>query len=281
MQIVDKKFNFRFAGYCYNCYFCIKSTFKTSFVTQKLNKTLKIYISIGLIFSLLIASYFLVKTPKHNTVKKVLPNHYTDCNQLINATAPIEPANIISDKNDVQLVHARINGLKKPFESDAEFDSVYRKMVDNYELVEVKDCRLYHLKSLKHSHPYLIPEAVSMIDEIAVRFQQKLKDKKLGNYCFFLTSILRTQESQEKLSSHNGNATDTTAHFFATTVDISYKHFLNLDNDSVVPKWEIIQELTKTLLEMRKECKLLAVRERHQSCFHITVVCCKPKDNEN
>jgi len=96
------------------------------------------------------------------------------------------------------LIHARANGLKKPFETNAEFDSAYKKMVENYELVEVKDSKLYHLKTLKHSHPYLIPEAVSMLDEIAVRFQAKLKEQKLGNYCFFLTSILRTVKSQEK-----------------------------------------------------------------------------------
>lgn len=243
-----------------------------------LKLTTRLYISIGIIFTLLVVIYFLLKTPNEKTEKPILPNHYTNCNQLTNATAPIEPAEIISDKNDVQLIHAQQNGLKKPFETNAEFDSTYKKMVEKYDLVEVKDCRLYHLKTLKHSHPYLIPEAVSMIDEIAVRFQAKLKEKELGNYCFFLTSILRTVESQEKLSHHNGNASDTTAHFFATTVDISYKHFLNLDNDSIVPKWEIIQELTKTLLEMRKECKLLAVRERKQSCFHITVVCCKPEE---
>jgi len=246
-------------------------------VTSKYNTHIKIFISIGIVFALFVTVYFIFKKPKE-IEKPPLPNNYTNCNQLTNASAPIEPADIISDKNDVQLVHARKNGLKKPFETNAEFDSTYKKMVENYDLVEVKDSRLYHLKTLKHSHPYLIPEAVSMIDEIAIRFQTKLKEKELGNYCFFLTSILRTKESQEKLSHHNGNASDTTAHFFATTVDISYKHFLNLDNDSIVPKWEIIQELTKTLLEMRKECKLLAVRERKQSCFHITVVCCKPKD---
>lgn len=219
----------------------------------------------------------MVQKPK-TAPKPEPPNNYKDCNQLVNASAPIEPAEVIADKNDIHLIHAIANGLKKPFETNAEFDSTYKKLVDKYELVEIKDCRLYHLKSLKHSHPYLIPEAVSMIDEIAVRFQAKLKEKKLGNYCFFLTSVLRTKETQEKLSKRNGNASDTTAHYYGTTVDISYKHFLNLDNDSIVPMWEIIQELTKTLLEMRKECKLLAVRERKQSCFHITVVCCKPKE---
>ncbi len=244
---------------------------------SKISPTKKLYLFVGILFILVLSFYFYYDKPKE-IIEQPRPNHYIGCNQLINATAPIEPAEIIKDVNTIQLVHARKNGLKKPFKTNAEFDSTYKKMVDNYELVEVKDSRLYHLKTLKHSHPYLIPEAVSMIDEIAVRFQDKLKKEKLGNYCFFLTSILRTEESQEKLSKHNGNASDTTAHFFATTVDISYKHFLNLDNDSIVPKWEIIQELTKTLLEMRKECKLLAVRERKQSCFHITVVCCKPKE---
>lgn len=246
-------------------------------MTLKLNKTTLIYSAICIVFALLLVIYF--SREKSDKVNKTIPpNHYSSCNQLLNASAPIEPADIISDKNDVQLIHARTNGLKRPFKTNAEFDSACKKMVERYDLVEVKDCRLYHLKNLKHSHPYLIPEAVSMLDEIAVRFQDKLKAQKLGNYCFFLTSILRTEESQEKLSHRNSNASDTTAHFYATTVDISYKHFLNLDNDSVVPKWEIIQELTKTLLEMRKECKLLAVRERKQSCFHITVVCCKPKE---
>lgn len=241
------------------------------------NTHIKLYISIGLLFSIIIASYFSLTYKKEKSEIKIIPNNYTDCNHILNASAPITPASILSDKNDIQLIHAQKNGLKKPFDTNAEFDSLIPSMVAKYDLVEVKDCRLYHLKSLKHSHPYLIPEAVYMIDEIAIRFQQKLKEKKLGNYCFFLTSLLRTIETQEKLSHRNGNASEHSTHMYGTTVDISYKHFYNLDNDSVVPSWEIIQELTKTLIEMREECKLLVVRERKQSCFHLTVVVCKPE----
>jgi len=220
-----------------------------------------------------------IKVLKAKQTEKVpIPENYTGCDHVKYANAPIEPKDILKDPNVEQLIHAQKNGLKKPFKTNQEFDSLIGGLVKNYTLVEMKDCRLYHLKSLKHSHPYLIPEAVCMVDEIAIRFQQKLKEKKLGNYCFFLTSLLRTEETQEKLSSRNGNAIDSTAHYYGTTVDISYKHFYNLDTDSVVPSWEVIQELTKTLLEMRKECKLMAVRERKQSCFHITVVVCKPKE---
>ena len=243
------------------------------------NKTQVIlYISIVIVLISLTTLYFITKNSKTN-IPAPPPNKYINCNQLISPSAPIEPAEIIKDLNEVQLIHAKKNGLKRPFKTNAEFDSTYKKMVERFELVEIKDSRFYHLKALKHSHPFLIPEAVSMIDEIASRFQLKLKEKKLGNYCFFLTSVLRTIETQEKLSKRNGNASDSTAHYYGTTVDISYKHFYNLDNDSIEPSWEVIQELTKTLLEMRKECKLLAVRERKQSCFHITVVCCKPENN--
>jgi hypothetical protein len=66
-------------------------------------------------------------------------------------------------------------------------------------------------------------------------------------------------------------------HLYGTTVDISYKNFFNTKTDTLESSWEAIQAMTKVLVEMRKECKLLAVRERHQSCFHITVVCCKPE----
>lgn len=238
-------------------------------------KELTIFSVFGIILVIILTTIYFYDQPE--PVAKLQPeNKYENCNQATNASAPIEPANVIADKNEIQLLHAQTNGLKKPFLSNEDFDTTYQKLVDKYELVELKDSRLYRIKSLKHSQPFLIPEAVSMLDEIAIRFQEKLKEKKLGNYAFFLTSILRTVETQQKLSKRNGNATENTAHYYGTTVDISYKDFYNLDNDTIEPKWEVIQELMKTLLEMRKECKLLAVKERKQSCFHITVVCCKP-----
>ncbi|MDD3080007.1 MAG: DUF5715 family protein [Paludibacter sp.] len=240
-------------------------------------KRLYLYIFIALTFIVLITIY--LWPPKKQSVR--ILNKYVECDHVKNPTAPITPSKLLKDKNDLQLIHAMTNGLKKPFATNAEFDSTITKLTRNYTLVEVKDCRLYHLKQLKHSQPYLIPEAVDMLNEIAVRFQEKQKEKKLGNYCFFLTSLLRTEETQNKLSRRNGNAAEHSTHFYGTTVDISYKHFYNLDNDSIEPKWELIQALTQTLVEMREECKLLAVKERKQACFHITVVECMPMPEES
>lgn len=120
---------------------------------------------------------------------------------------------------------------------------------------------------------------MDMLNEIAYKFRKRNKEKKLNNYAIVLTSLLRTDETQVKLSRRNGNATGNSAHIYGTSVDISYKNFYNLDTDTLESNWEAIQELTKTLVEMRKECKLLAVRERKQSCFHVTVVVCEGMPN--
>ena len=234
-----------------------------------------IYLLIGLVFSVLIALYFIIN--KNNDT--VQHGFYKNCNQITDANAPILPSSILNDKNDLHLIHALKNGIAKPIASNHEFDSTILILKNKSILIELKDNNLYHLKSLNHSHPYLVPEAVDMVNEIAVRFQERLKEKKLPQFCFFLTSLLRTVETQSKLSKRNRNATIHTAHYYGTTVDISYKHFYRLDNDSIEPSWEAIQELTKTLVEMREQCKILAKRERKQSCFHITVVTCKPTFN--
>jgi len=64
-------------------------------------------------------------------------------------------------------------------------------------------------------------------------------------------------------------------------VDISYKNFYNTETDSIESSYEAVQALTNVLVEMRQECKFLAVRERHQSCFHITVVVCQAIPDKN
>jgi len=203
-------------------------------------------------------------------------NYISDCDHVHFASAPIAPSSKLNDPNEKQLIHAQKNGLKKPFVSNLELSANIEALKAKSVLVEVKDNKFYQLKTLKYSHPYLIPETVDMLNEIGYRFQQRLKEKKHNNYKFRITSMLRTEETQNKLHHHNGNATEHSTHLYGTTVDISYKNFYNTKKDTVEASFEAVQAMTKVLIEMRKECKLMAVRERHQSCFHITVVVCKP-----
>jgi uncharacterized protein YcbK (DUF882 family) len=204
------------------------------------------------------------------------PNYYIGCDHVHFANAPITPSNILKDKNEIHLLHAQKNGLKHPFTSDKEFDAKIAELERNSVLIKVTENPFYQLKTLTHSKPYLIPEAVDMLNEIGYRFQKRLQEKKYNNYRFRVTSLLRTEETQDKLSNRNSNATSHSAHLYGTTVDISYKNFYNTKTDTLESSYEAVQSLTKVLVEMREECKFLAVREHKQSCFHITVVLCRP-----
>jgi hypothetical protein len=232
------------------------------------------YILTGISFILLLLIIFLLIKPKKN---ESVPSYYSECDHVHLANAPIEPSNILKDKNEIQLIHAQKNGLINPFLTNKEFDAKIHDYEKKLVLVKVVNNPFYQLKSLTHSLPYLIPEAVDMLNEIGYRFKKRMHERKHDNYRYLLTSLLRTEETQNKLGRRNSNAAEHSAHLFGTTVDISYKNFYDVKKDSLISSYEAVQELTNVLLEMRKECKILAVRERKQACFHITVVVCRPK----
>ena len=206
---------------------------------------------------------------------------FSECDHVHFANSPISPSNKLNDPNEIHLIHAQKNGLKKPFTTTEDFYAKIDSLKRNSILIEVTENKFYQLKSLSHSVPYLIPEAVDMLNEIGFRFQKRLQEKKYHNFRYRITSLTRTVETQNKLSHCNGNATLHSAHLYGTTVDISYKNFYNTEKDSIESSYEAVQALTNVLVEMRQECKFLAVRERHQSCFHITVVVCQPLSDKN
>lgn len=232
-----------------------------------------------LITILIVFAVFLIKYRAEKKLEKKeigeLTNYVSECDHVSFATAPIKPSSKLNDPNELQLIHAEKNGVK-PFVNDSEFLSKIEILKSQQILVEVTENKFYRLKSLTHSQPYLIPEAVDLLNEIGYRFQKQLEKKKKDNYQFRITSLLRTVDSQSKLSHRNGNATAHSAHLYGTTFDISYKNFYNTRKDTLESVMPPIIAITNVLTEMRKECKLMVVRERHQSCFHITVVVCKP-----
>jgi hypothetical protein len=231
----------------------------------------KIYILFGLTLILLLGISLTVYFFKNKASKAIISN----CDPVHYANIPIAPSNKLNDKNDIHLFNAQKNGLKRTFATNDDFDDEIGDYVRRSILVEVVDNPLYQLKNLTSSRPYLIPEAVDLLNEIGYRFQTELKEKKYKNYRFRITSLLRTEEDQNKLTHRNSNATMHSAHLYGTTFDISYKDFCRVDNDSIESRYETVQALTNVLVKMREECKFLAVRERKQSCFHITVVVCR------
>lgn len=233
-----------------------------------------------LIFTLTIISvglYFHSKKTQPTRRQLAKKVQTSSCDHIRFASMPISPSDKLNDLNVIHLLHAQKNGLSNPFSTNEEFNAKINQFERKFILVQVTENRFYQLKSLSHSLPYLIPEGVDMLNEIGYKFQERLKEKKYKNFRYRITSLLRTKETQDKLCHRNGNATNHSAHLYGTTVDISYKNFYNTKTDSVESSYEAIVALTKVLTEMRQECRLLVVRERHQACFHITVVVCRPK----
>jgi len=196
------------------------------------------------------------------------------CDFCKDAAAPIDSTGELNDLNDIQLEHAQIGGLKHPFDTDSDFQAALDSLLQNNILIYVEDCRYFKVDDLYHSHPYLVPAAVNLLKDIGVEFQKRLKKNHLKAYRFMITSMLRTDQSQHKLRRHNSNATTESAHCYGTTFDITYNQFWDGDDPVYLPKVRAI--FTQTLIAMRQQCRFLIKREIHQSCFHMTVVVCKP-----
>lgn len=179
----------------------------------------------------------------------------------------------LRDPNKLHVAAGKAVGLNAPFRKNADFLAVKDSLLASGTLVYVNDTTGYRKKSAKYSYPYLTPEAYKVLNEISERFQQKLKERRQPAYKLYLTSCLRTEESQKRLRKGNRNATkDTTSHLYGASFDISYWEFIRVSNGRAYSYKHIQNILSKTVGEMRNEKKLLVIKESGQFCFHITVI---------
>jgi hypothetical protein len=103
-----------------------------------------------------------------------------------------------------------------------------------------------------------------------------MKDTKQDKYLFRVTSGLRTNETQQELTSRNSNASTQSAHLFGATLDVSYKEFYNETKDTIEANFYAAEALRETMEDLREQCRMVIVRERRQACYHFTVVVCSP-----
>lgn len=185
----------------------------------------------------------------------------------------LKKSRFLRDPNKMHIAAGKEMGLNPPYRKNADFLAERDSLVACGALIYVPDSTYYVKKSAKYSYPYLTPEAFRVLNELSDRFQQKLKEKKQPAYSLYLTSALRTEESQRKLRKGNKNATrDTTSHLYGASFDISYWEFLRNSNRRAYSYKHIQNILTKTVSEMRNENKFLVIKENGQFCFHITVI---------
>ncbi|HNZ68761.1 MAG: DUF5715 family protein [Prolixibacteraceae bacterium] len=177
------------------------------------------------------------------------------------------------DQNELHLKYARKYGIT-PFNSGKDFLEKKEGLVSGGKLVRIGNSRYYSVNKLTHSHPYLIPRASELLDQIGRRFHQKLKEQGLDEYQFRISSLLRTGESQKQLRHVNGNASPNSAHLYGTTFDIPYRSLVKkslLGKSRVVHEADALRVLSETIGELRKEKKLVVITEKNEACFHITV----------
>ena len=170
---------------------------------------------------------------------------------------------LFNDSNYVQLSVARAIGLDpsrvgEPAECKA--------------LVPIFSTGVYKVDTMYHSHPYLLPEAVLLVDYIGHRFNELMAEHypSIGDHRIIVTSALRTEQDERRLRRVNRNATDTSCHLYGTTFDISAQRYRHLDSghDTVVDACK--QMLALALYELRYE-GLCYVKYERGSCFHITL----------
>lgn len=121
----------------------------------------------------------------------------------------------------------------------------------------------YKVQKLEYSRPYLVSKAKATLEKIAARFSKETK----GN-TFTVSSITRTLEDQCRLRRVNSNASlGISSHNYGNSFDISYIRFNN--KLQINPKMEAALE--KVLKYYADAGRIFYIKERQQSCFHITV----------
>jgi hypothetical protein len=136
--------------------------------------------------------------------------------------------------------------------------------VSEKSLIQADQGKGYKVDSLTHSVPFFTPETKSVLEELGKAYESIAGD---GNF-FTVSSATRTEEQQKALKRRNRNATDgNSSHSFGVSFDISYIRF------NGVRGWDAqAQKNLETVLNhFQQTGKIYVIKERKQSCYHVTV----------
>lgn len=122
----------------------------------------------------------------------------------------------------------------------------------------------FQVEKLTHSHPFVTPRSKVVLEELGEAFQELSKDESF----FTITSVTRTPEQQQKLRKRNRNATaGISSHSYGVSFDISYIRFDGKKGGNRSAQ----KDLESVLNEFQAANKIFFIKERKQSCYHITV----------
>jgi hypothetical protein len=175
-------------------------------------------------------------------------------------------------------------------------DQAVHREVKNGRLVSISDSRFWRIKELEDSLPFITKDNLKFLQILGKRFHENLKKQNLPLYRFTISSLLRTEQTQQRLTRKNQNATKgISSHQFGTTVDILFKDFEYTGEDQFTyfyliknannPEFKkadfdklgeqysqyLKTILAETLLQLQKEGKCLVIYEKRQPVFHVTI----------
>ena len=172
---------------------------------------------------------------------------------------PPIPEKLITKEYDKHLYAAEYNGIGIIESEDHFYD-----LVREEKLVPIDKGKGYEVMKLTHSHPFVTPYSKTILEELGLAFQIITDDKSF----FTLTSVTRTPEQQQSLRKRNRNATSgVSSHSYGVSFDISYIRFNGKKRFS-----RNTQKKLETILnEFQDAGKIFFIKERKQSCYHVTV----------
>ncbi|MBC6369113.1 DUF5715 family protein [Algoriphagus sp. AK58] len=163
------------------------------------------------------------------------------------------------DTYEEHLSAAELKGLKLIQNEYELFQRVFERT-----LVEASSGKGYRVDSLTHSFPYITPESKKVLEELGLAYEALAG---AGNF-FTVSSATRTEEQQKALKRRNRNATDgNSSHSYGVSFDISYIRF------NGIREWDAkAQKNLETVLNhFQQTGKIYVIKERRQSCYHVTV----------
>ncbi|MDU1891071.1 MAG: DUF5715 family protein [Dysgonomonas sp.] len=188
-----------------------------------------------------------------------VPSKYTKFNGNYNKT--------FNDLHDLHIEAAIANGVG-PLTNRSDTAIFSDKLIRIPNELEI-----YKVDRLKHSIPYLVPKAVTLLSDICINFRDSLISKDMVMYKPIITSITRTDDDVKGLTKRNRNASDNSAHRYGTTFDIAWTRFSKIDptDSRTLDDGKLKAVLGQVLHDLRQQNRCYIKHERKQSCFHITV----------
>lgn len=172
---------------------------------------------------------------------------------------------VFNDSNKYQFAHAEKMGI-------VPITDLHSSYHTSRPIVQIVDTENYMVDSLTHSLPFLVPEAAKLLSDIGEAFRDTLTAKKISRVRPVITSLLRTPASVSSLRRVNRNATDSSAHQYATTFDISYIRFASPTSRDIVREIGLKEALAEVLYDLRASNRCMVKHEVKSSCFHVTVI---------